>query len=73
MEKIRCKNQVRNEEWLQRFEEERIVLHTVKRRKDNWIGHILFRNFCLKQFVEGDVVERSNLTGRRGRRPKRLP
>jgi hypothetical protein len=32
---------VRNEEVLHRVKEERIIVPTVKGRKDNWIGHIL--------------------------------
>jgi hypothetical protein len=31
---------VRNEEVLHRVNEERNIVHTVKRRKANWIGHI---------------------------------
>ena len=34
---------VRNEEVLHRVKEERSVIHTIKRRKANWIGHILRR------------------------------
>jgi hypothetical protein len=32
---------MRNKEVLQRVKEERNILHTIKRRKANWIGHIL--------------------------------
>jgi hypothetical protein len=39
-------NRVRNEEVLHRVKEERNILHTIKRRKANWIGHIL-RRFCI--------------------------
>jgi len=35
---------VRKEVVLQRVQEERNIVHTVKRRKANWIGHILLRN-----------------------------
>jgi hypothetical protein len=42
-------DRVRNGEVLQRDKEERNVLHTVKRRKANWIGHILRRNCILKK------------------------
>jgi hypothetical protein len=44
---------VRNEEVLQRDKEERNILHTIKRRKANWIGHILSRNCFLKHVIEG--------------------
>jgi len=39
-----------NEEVLQRVMEERSILHTIKRRNANWIGHILRRN-CLIIYV----------------------
>lgn len=34
---------VRNEKMLQRVKEERNVLPGIKRKKDNWIGHVLLR------------------------------
>jgi hypothetical protein len=46
MEKISWPDRVRNEELLQREKEARNILHTIKRRKADWIGHILRRN-CL--------------------------
>jgi len=51
---------VRSEEinemkWLQRVKEERNILHTVTRRKGNWIGHILHRNCLLKHIIEGNI------------------
>jgi hypothetical protein len=36
-------DRVRNEEVLHRVKEDRNILHTTKRRKSNWIGHILRR------------------------------
>jgi hypothetical protein len=44
MEKLGLADRVRNEKMLQRFKEERNILHTIKRRKANLIGHILRRN-----------------------------
>ena len=41
--------------WLQRVKEERNILHTVTRRKGNWIGHILHRNCLLKHIIEGNI------------------
>jgi hypothetical protein len=38
---------------LHRVKEERNIQHTVKRRKANWIGHILYWNCLLKQGIEG--------------------
>jgi hypothetical protein len=63
---------VRNEEVLHRVKEERNILHTIKRRKANWIGHILRRNCLLKHVIEGKVEGRLEMTGRRGRRGKQL-
>jgi hypothetical protein len=40
MEKIRETDHVRNEEVLHRVKEERNILHTIKRKEANWIGHI---------------------------------
>jgi hypothetical protein len=51
---------------LQRIKEERNVLQT-KRRKGNWIGHILRNNCLLKRVIEGKIEGRIDVTGRRGR------
>jgi hypothetical protein len=45
--KISWIDRVRNEEVLRGVNEERNILHAVKRRKTNWIGHILRRNRLL--------------------------
>jgi hypothetical protein len=49
----RVKNKV-----LHRVKEERNIVHTVGRRKANWIGHILCRNCLLKHFIEEKVQGR---------------
>jgi hypothetical protein len=72
MEKISWTDRVRNEEVLHRVKEERYTLHTIKRRKANWIGHILLRNCLLKHVIEGKLEGRTEMTGRRGRRHKQL-
>jgi len=59
---------VRNEEVLQRIKEERNILHTVKTRKTNWIGHILRRICLLKHVTERKIEGRIEVTERRGRR-----
>jgi hypothetical protein len=61
-----------NEEVLHRVKEERNILHTIKRREANWIGHILRRNCLLKHVIEGKLEGRIEMTGRRGRRRKQL-
>jgi hypothetical protein len=48
------------------------IVHTVKRRKANWIGHILRRNCLLKQVIEGKLEGRIEMTETRGRRRKQL-
>jgi hypothetical protein len=60
---------VRNEEVvLHRVKEERNSLDIIKKRKANWIGHMLHRNCLLKHVIEGKIKERVEVTGRRGRR-----
>jgi hypothetical protein len=72
MDKISCTDRVRSEEVLHRVKEERNILHTIKRGKANWIGHILRRNCLLKHVIEGKLEGRIEMTGRRGRRRKQL-
>ena len=55
-----------------RIKEVRIILHTVKMRKANWIGHILYRNCLLKRTIEGKREGRLEVKGRPGRRCKQL-
>jgi hypothetical protein len=55
MEKISSTNLVRNVAVLHRVKEKRNVIHTIRRRKANWIGHMLRRNCLLKHVIEGKV------------------
>jgi hypothetical protein len=55
MEKISWTDRVRNKEVLYRVKEQRNILHIVKRRKTNWIGHILRENCLIKQAIEGNI------------------
>jgi hypothetical protein len=68
MEKITWTDRVRNEEVLHWVEQERNLLHAIKRKKDNWIGHILHRNFLLKHIIIG----KTESMARRERRRKQL-
>jgi len=52
---------VRNEEVLKRVKEERKILQ--KRRKANWIGHVLRINWLLKRVTQGRIKERIEVTG----------
>jgi hypothetical protein len=58
---------VRNEEVLLRVNEQRNILH-----ETNWIGHILRRNCLLRHVIEGKIKEGTEVTGRRGRRRRKL-
>jgi hypothetical protein len=51
MEKISRKHRVRNEEVLHRVKEESNIIHLIKRREVNWIGHSLHRNCLLKHVI----------------------
>jgi hypothetical protein len=62
---------VRNEHVLYRVKSERIILHTTKRRKSNWIIHILRRNCLVKHIIEGKIGGKE-VIGRRIRRRKQL-
>jgi hypothetical protein len=68
MEKISWTDRVNNEAVLHKVKEERNILHTIRRRKANWIGHTLRRNCLLSHITEGKISR----TRRRGRRCKQL-
>ena len=72
MEKIRWTDHVRNEEVLLRVNEQRNILHEIRKRKANWIGHILRRNCLIRQVIEGKIKGEMEVTRRRGRRRKKL-
>ena len=55
-----------------RVNEQRNILREIRKRKANWIGHILRRNCLLKQVIEGKIKGRMDVTRRRGRRRKKL-
>jgi hypothetical protein len=59
-------------EVLQRIRDVRNILGAIKRRKANWIGHILRRNCLLKHVSEGKIERSLEVTGRRVRRRKQL-
>ena len=72
MEKISWTDHVRDEEVLLRVNEQRNILHEIRKPKANWIGHILRRNCLLKQVIEGKIKGQIEVTRRRGRRHKKL-
>jgi hypothetical protein len=72
MEKISWTDHVRNVEVLLRFKEQRNILHEIRRRKANWIGYMLHRNCLLQRVIEGKMQEGIEVTGRQGRRRRKL-
>ena len=72
MEKISWANHVRDEEVLLNVKEQRNILHEISKQKANWIGHILRRNCLLQRVIEGRIKGGIEVTGRRGRRRRRL-
>ena len=55
-----------------RVKKQRNILHEVRKRKANWISHILRRNCLLQLVTEGKVKGGIEVTGRRGRRRRKL-
>ena len=72
MEKISWTDHVRNEEVLLRVKEQRNILHEIRKWKANWIGHILYRNCLLQRVTEKKIQEGLEVTGRQGRRRRKL-
>jgi hypothetical protein len=72
MEKISWTDYVRNEDVLFIIKEQRNILHEIRKGKTNWIGHILRRNCLLQRVAEGKIQGGIEVTGRRGRRRKKL-
>jgi hypothetical protein len=72
MEEISWTDHVRNEEVLLRVNEQRNILHEIRERKANWIGHILRRNCLIKQVIKGKIKGEMEITRRRGRRRRKL-
>jgi hypothetical protein len=63
---------VRNKEVLLRVKELRNILYEISKQKPNWIGHILRRNCFLQHVIEGKIKGGIRVTGRRGRRRRKL-
>jgi hypothetical protein len=73
MKKICWTDHVRNEEVLLRVKEQRNILHEIRKRKANWIGHSLRRNCLLQRVIEGKIKGGREVTGRRGTKCRKLP
>ena len=72
MEKISWTDHVKNEDVLLRVNEQRNILHEIRKWKAIWMGHILRRNCLLKQVIEGKLKGEMEVTRIRGRRRKKL-
>jgi hypothetical protein len=72
IEKIIWTDYVRNEDVLLRVKEQRNILHEIRKRKANWIGHVLRRNCILQRVSEGKIQRKIEVTGRQGRRRRKL-
>jgi len=72
MEKTSWTDHVRNEDVLLRVKEQRNILHEICKRKTSWIGHILLRNCLLQRVIEGKIKGGIEVTGRQGRRLRKL-
>ena len=63
---------MRNEEVLLRVKGQRNILHEIRKRKANWIGHILRRNCLLQRVIKGKIKGGIEVTGSRGRKRRKL-
>ena len=71
MENINWTDRVRNGEVLRSVNEERNILHTVTRKKTNWIGHSWRRNCFIKHVIDGKMEGLMEVTGRQRRRRRK--
>ena len=67
-EKIIWTDSMKDVDVLHRVKQEMNILHSIQRRKSNWNGQILRRNWLLQQIIEGKI----DGTERRGKRYKQL-
>ena len=72
MEKISWTEHVGNKDVPLRVKEQRNILHEIRKQKANLIGHILRRNCLLQRVIEGEIQGGIEVTGRQGRRRKKL-
>ena len=71
-EKISWTDHVKNEDVLLRVKVQRNILHEIRKRKANWIGQMLRRNCLLQWVTEGKIQRGIEVTGRQGRRRRKL-
>ena len=67
--KVKWSDKIKNDEVLRRAGEERQLLNNIRKRKRNWVGHVLRGNGILRDVLEGSVEERGGR--KRGRRKRK--
>jgi len=72
MKTISWTDHVRNEEVLLKVKEQSNILHEIRKWKANWVGNILRRNCLLQRVIEGKIKGGIEVTGRRGRKRRKL-
>jgi hypothetical protein len=72
LEKICWTDHVKHGEVLLRVKEQRNILQEISKREDNWIGHILRRSCLPQQVIKGMIKGGIEVTGRRGRRRRKV-
>jgi hypothetical protein len=72
MEKIIWIDDVRNDEVLLTVKEHMDILHEISKWKAKWMGQISRRNCRLQRVIEGKIHGGIEVTGRRGRRRRKL-
>jgi hypothetical protein len=68
--KISWTDHVRNEEVLLKVEGQRNILYEIRKRKPNWMGHILRRNCLLQRDTEGNIKGGGDRSDRKTRKKK---
>jgi hypothetical protein len=48
------------------------ILHEIRKRKANWIAHVLRRNCLIQQVIEGKILGEMEVNRRSGRRYRKV-
>jgi hypothetical protein len=64
IEEIGWTDRVRRKKYYTESRKREISHKQIKRKKANWIGHILLSNCLLKHFINGEIKERTEVTGK---------
>jgi hypothetical protein len=72
MEQISWTEHMREKEVLLTVKKQRNILHEISKREANWICHISLRNCLLRQVIKRKIKGGIEVTGRRGRRSRKV-